>query len=251
MAWHGPGILPEINATPAKQMGRHRVYKTVEVTETENGFGVALDGRALHTPGQSVLLTTVNALADAVAAEWDAQQEANDPASMPLTKLLNTTVDRIAPRRTEIVSELLQFVATDTLCYRAESPESLVERQSMIWQPVLDWFAATYGIVLSTGPGLMPVGQSTESVTHMDQVLSSRDDLALTAIQASAALTGSLVLALALVDQRLSGAEVFAIAQLDETWQMEQWGEDSEAIDRRSSLESDLLSVERFIALQR
>lgn len=243
--------MPETNPTPGQKEGRKRVYTAVAVTESETGFGVTLDVRDLHTPGRSLFSTVFKPLAEAVAAEWDAQAEVIDPASMPLTKLLNTAIDRIAPHRTEIVSEMLQYVETDLLCYRAESPESLIERQEVVWQPVLDWVTKTHGIALETGSGLMPLSQSGDTVPRMEKVLSAQEDLPLTALQASAALTGSLALALALVGQKLSGRETFAAAQLDETWQMEQWGEDTDALERRSKLEADLLSVEQFMGLQR
>ena len=244
----GRGTLP---ATEASSTGekRKRLYQTVTVVDAAGAYGVALDGRLLHTPGRTVLATSCKQLADAVAEEWDSQKEAINPASMPLSRLLNTAIDRVTPRRDEIISELLRYVDTDLLCYRAETPDSLIERQEKIWQPVLNWLAAVHNVTLIVRSGLMPVSQPDDSAARVHDVLTNHDDLTLTAIQATAVLTGSLALALALAGKHLTHREVFAAAQLDETWQMERWGEDTEALDRRQAMESDLRSIERFLSL--
>ncbi len=246
----GHGTLPANNASTSETK-RKRVYKSVSVTDAAGAFSIALDDKSLHTPGRAILATACEALAVAIAAEWDAQKETIDPATMPLTKLLNTAIDRVAPFRNDVVSELLRYVDTDMLCYRAEAPDSLVERQEKVWQPVLDWLAEAHIVALQVGQGMMPLSQSKNDISRTGEVLMARDDLNLTAVQAAAALTGSLALALALAEAHLTGEEVFAAAQLDETWQMERWGEDGEAMERRKNLQSDLRAAERFLALSR
>ena len=236
---------------PASETKRKRVYTEVSVTDAGGVYGITLDDRPLHTPSRAILATSHEALAVAVAEEWDSQAETIDPATMPLTKLLNTAIDRVAPRRDEIIAELLRYADTDLLCYRAEAPDSLVERQEKVWQPVLDWLAAIHSITLQTGQGMMPLSQSEDDVSRLGDVLSARDDFRLTAIQATAVVTGSVVLALALADAQLSGEEIFAAAQLDETWQMERWGEDEEAVASRKNMQADLESIERFLAMCR
>ncbi len=250
---HGRGILRENNPVqikaPKQELRRKRFYKTVAVTDNGGNFSVTLDGRALHTPGRAKLETVSKPLADAVAAEWEAQAEFIDPATMPLTKLLNTSVDRIAPNQVGIIHELLSFFDTDLLCYRATGPAALVERQAVVWQPVLEWLVITHDVKLSVGSGLMPLSQPPEVRPKMDQVLSGLGPIALTGVQATASMTGSLSLALALVVGNLSGAEAVAAAFLDETWQMENWGADQEALARRARLEAEILAVERFLLL--
>ena len=236
---------------PKQETRRKRVYKTVAVAEDEEGYGIHLDGRVLHTPLRTKLVTPFKSLADAIASEWDAQVEYIDPATMPLTKLLNTCVDRVSSNPEQIVNGLLQYVDTDLLCYRAEGPETLVERQSKVWQPVLDWLSATHSIALPVAKGVVPVSHPPEIKTQMRAVLLSFEAPRLTAVQGVAALTSSLTLALAMVGGRLSAAEVAAAANLDESWQMERWGEDKECLDRLNRLRLDVISVERFLQLQR
>jgi len=236
-------------AAPKEETRRKRVYKTVAVAEGEAGLGITLDGRALHTPGRAKLETRARALAEAVAAEWDAQDEYIDPLTMPLTKLLNTALDRIAPDPDTIASELIKYTDSDLLCYRADSPAILVERQAAVWQPVLDWLEAKHGVHLAVGQGLMPIAQADDVPEKMKSVLLSLDVPRMTAVQAAASLTSSLALSLALAQHHLSGAEVSAAAVLDESWQMEQWGEDAEATARIDGLKADILSVETFLSL--
>ncbi len=236
-------------AAPKEETRRKRVYKSVAVTEGEAGFAVTLDGRALHTPGRAKLETPARALAEAIAGEWDAQAEYIDPHTMPLTKLLNTELDRIAPDPGAIAAELIKYAYGDLLCYRAQSPATLAERQAAVWQPVLDWLEAKHGVHLDVGQGLMPIAQSEDVPGKMQTLLLSLDAHRLTAVQATASLTSSLALSLALAHRHLSGAEVAAAAVLDETWQMEQWGEDAEATARIDGLKGDILAVETFLSL--
>ncbi len=253
MKQRGPGILPESKETriklPTQETRRKRVYKTVAVIETDGLFGMTLDERPLHTPGRIKLETSSKALAAAICAEWDDQVDFIDPGSMPLTKLLNTALDRIAPNAQTVVSDLLSYLDTDLLCYRADNPPELVERQSGVWQPVLDWLQETHGIELSVGTGLMPLSQSEESHQRSEKILIGLNTAELTSVQATAGLTSSLSLGLSLVGGKLSGADVAGAANLDETWQMEKWGEDLEALDRIASLAAEVLAVEKFLKL--
>lgn len=234
---------------PKEEKRRKRVYTAVAVIERDGVYGVSLDGRPLHTPGRSKLESESKALLEAIATEWDAQQDFIDPATMPQTKLLNTALDRIAPDTAKVVEGLMSYVDADLLCYRAHTPESLIERQAAVWQPILNYLSAKHGIELKVCAGLMPETQQGATVSAIAAVLSAFDVMELTAHQAVASLTGSLALGLALVDEHLSGSEVAAAAYLDETWQMEQWGEDKEALVRKRQLEGEILSVERFLSL--
>lgn len=250
---HGPGTLQESKPLkvqePKEEKRRKRVYKEVSVTESDGTYGIALDGRALHTPSRAKLETPSRALIDVVAAEWDDQKEFIDPSTMPQTKLLNTALDRIAPNQAKIIEGLMSYVHSDLLCYRADKPSSLISRQEKIWQPILDHLSAKHGIDLSPCSGLMPSQQSPSAVSAMQAALERCDVSELTTLQAVASLTGSLALGLSLSQGYLTGAEVAAAAYLDETWQMEQWGEDKEALDRKAQLEAEILSVEQFFAL--
>ena len=236
-------------AAPKEEKRRKRVYKTVAVTPGEAGFTVTLDGRVLHTPGRARLETPAQALADAVAGEWDAQGEYIDPLTMPLTKLLNTSLDRVAPNPSAIITELIKYTDGDMLCYRAQSPAALVERQTTVWQPVLDWLEAKHGLYLEAGEGLMPIAQAAGVPEKMQALLLDLDVPHLTAVQATASLTSSLALSLALAHRHLNGAEVAAAAVLDESWQLEQWGQDKEALARIASLNADIQSIETFLNL--
>lgn len=251
----GRGILLGTDQQPVRlpkqETRRKRVYKTVAVAEDDEGYCLHLDGRVLHSPLRAKLVTPFKSLAEAVVSEWDAQAEYIDPATMPLTKLLNTCIDRVSSNPEQIVDGLLQYLDTDLLCYRAAGPETLVERQSKVWQPVLDWLSATHSIALPVATGIVPVSHPPDIKTRMRAVLLSFEPPMLTAVQGVAALTSSLTLALAMVAGRLSGAEVSAAANLDEFWQMERWGEDKESRDRLNRLQSDVISVERFLQLQR
>lgn len=225
-----------------------RFYKTAGVAEGEGGFGVLLDGRPVRTPGGRPLAVPAVALAEAVAAEWAGQGPELRPATMPLTQLVSTALDRVATQRAAVVDALLEYAATDLLCYRADEPSDLVEREGAAWQPVFDWAMLRFDAPLRTTTGLLPIEQPPEALAALRQAVERCDDLRLTAMQSLTAACGSLLLALAVAEGRLSGEEAFAASVLDELYQAELWGEEEEAVRRRAALRADILAAELFIS---
>jgi chaperone required for assembly of F1-ATPase len=226
-----------------------RRYREVAVTAAADGFGLALDGKPVNTPAGAALVVRARALAAAVAAEWSAQGEQLRPDTMPLTQLTATALDRVAPARAAVIEQLLNYGETDLLCYRATEPPELVDRQVAMWQPLLDWAQLRFGAELAVIAGLMPQPQPVGALAALRAALAPFDALGLTGLLAAAGAAGSLVLALALQAGRLSADEAWALSQLDETFQIERWGEDAEAAARRAGLRADLVAAGRLLAL--
>ncbi|HTZ38498.1 MAG TPA: ATP12 family protein [Stellaceae bacterium] len=226
-----------------------RVYKIVATRREANGWGVALDGRPLRTPDKRELSVPSQSLADAIAAEWDAQQDEIRPPTMPLTQLAATAIDRTSGRRPEIVATVAGYAATDLVCYRADHPPALTARQEAVWQPLIDWAAGRYDAGLAVTRGVIPTPQSPASLRVYGSVVAALDDFRLTALQAATAACGSLIIALALFEGRLDAPAAFAASQLDETFQIEAWGEDAEATRRRAALAADIAAAARFVEL--
>lgn len=226
-----------------------RFYKLAAVAETEGGFAIQLDGRNIKTPAMKQLVVPTKALADSIAAEWNEQGEEVRPSLMPMTQLASTALDRMGPERPVIQEQMAKFATTDLLCYRAEFPPDLVKRQTTQWHPLLEWAAETLGATLVTTPNIIAIEQPADALAALNARLDSYDIWRLTTAQAACAASGSLVLALALTDGRITGAETFELSQLDETYQIEQWGEDYEAADRRDALKRDILAAERLLGL--
>lgn len=221
-----------------------RFYTQATVGGSEDGFAVLLDGRPVKTPAGKRLAVPSQRLAEAIAEEWREQGEEITPSAMPLTQLASTALDRVGPERTVIHEQLLHYAGTDLLCYRARSPGDLVARQTQGWQPLLDWAAETVGARLLSTDAIIAVEQPADAVAALAARLDSHDVWRLTVTQAACAACGSLVLGLALAEGRIAAAEAFALSQLDETYQIEQWGEDWEATRRRDALMRDLLAAE-------
>lgn len=241
---------PTRPAPPASTRNARRFYDAVSAAPADGGgYAVLLDGRPVRRPAGSPLVLPTMALAEAIAAEWATQGERLDPQTMPLTRLANTALDRVRPDRDALIAALLSHVDGDLLCYRAEWPAELVARQGAAWQPLLDWAEAALSARLTVTAGLMPQRQSAEVTDALRTALDTLDDWSLTAAQCAAGACGSLVLALALVHGRLDGETCHALASLDETWQMEQWGEDEEALQARQVAHRDILAAERLARL--
>jgi chaperone required for assembly of F1-ATPase len=228
-----------------------RFYKTAEPVPAAGGHGVALDGKLVKTRGRHDLIVPSPPLAAAVAAEWDAQHGEIRSAAMPLTRLAGTTIDRSAAQRDAIVQQVANYAGTDLVCYRAAHPPALAALQQAVWQPLIDWAADRYGAPLAVTAGVIPASQSAASLAAFTEAVAEYDDFSLTALHAATAACGSLVIALALLEGRLDADQAFAASQLDESFQIEVWGEDAEQAKRRAALAAEIAAAAQFISLLR
>ncbi len=229
-----------------------RVYKQVAVAAAANdtGHGVMLDGRPARTPAKRPLVLPSAALAEAVAAEWEAQGPEARPETMPLTRLAAAAID-MAGRRAQVADEVSAYAATDMVCHRSDHPADLMARQREAWQPLLDWVEARYGARLAVTTGVMPSAQPDAALDALRAAVADYDDVALAALHALTASFGSLVIALALAEGRVDADEAWRASQIDESFQAERWGEDTEAAGRRARLRDDVSAAARFLALAR
>ena len=228
-----------------------RFYKEAKVVAAGGEFAVELDGKPLRTPEKRALIVPTMKLAQAVAGEWQGQGVAVKPLSLPLTRLVSTALDRVTPRRAEVIAEIAKYATTDLLCYRADEPRELTERQQEIWQPLLDWAEARLGAAFAVTRGVTPVAQTPATLAAIECAIAAHDAMRLVALHLATTACGSVVLALALLGGRIAAEEAFAAAQLDETFQIERWGEDAEQTKTRIALKEDITLAAHFAALLR
>jgi chaperone required for assembly of F1-ATPase len=213
-----------------------RFYQTAGVTEEGGRFVLSLDGRRARTPGRNPLAAASRALMAEVAAEWDRQRETIDPADMPLTRLMNSAIDGVARTMDETRADILRYAGFDLLCYRAEEPETVAERQRMVFDPVLCWASERLGARLQVTAGVMPVAQPPEALAAIGAALEAYNDpAALAALSVMTTLTGSALLALAVGQGFLSPEAAWRAAHIDEDFEIERWGADAEAAARREA----------------
>lgn len=226
-----------------------RFWTEAAAVAAEGGHGVALDGRPVRTPARAPLVVPARALAEAIAAEWAAQGQHLAPDTMPLTRTANSAIDRLGEAaRPAVVADLAGYGASDLLCYRAEAPAELAARQAADWDPLLDWIAGQ-GAPLAVTRGVIPVSQPEESLAWLRARVAGLDPFRLAAFHDLVALSGSLVIALAVLDGRVAAEEGWRLSRLDEDWQIEQWGEDEEEARLTASRRAGFLDAARFLAL--
>ena len=226
-----------------------RFYMSVDTDRTEDGYLVRLDGRPLRTPMETPLLLPNKRLAAVIAKEWNEQEETVNLLSMAMTGFANTAIDRVAPRRKEVIDGLIAYAETDLVCYRAKEPAELVNLQARAWQPHLDWLEGTYGAKLLTTTGIIHLKQNPATLDVIRRVLASRNDFTLTGVYIMTAAMGSLVLSLAVAEGALDAKRAAAAGQLDVIFQAKHWGEDEEAISRRKRIAREVALVEKFLGL--
>lgn len=229
-----------------------RFWNEAGVVAAEGGgFHLTLDGKPLALPGEGRLRVPGRALAEAIAAEWQAAGEEFEPRHMPLTQLAATAYHRIAPDPGPTIAALARFGESELLCYRAEHPASLAQREAERWQPWLAWAERRYGARLATGAGLGFIAQPAESLRALEAALAAHDAAGLAALGVIVPALGSLVLGLAVAEGALGAAEAQELAELDTLYQEERWGTDRLALERRQRILAEIDAAVRFLALAR
>lgn len=226
-----------------------RFWKDATVVPAEGGFTVLLDARPVRTPLKAPLILPTQALAEAVATEWQAQQGKIDPETMPFTRTANSALDKVAPQVEAVAALLAAYGDSDLLCYRAEEPADLVARQAEAWNPLLAWAEDAFGAPLVVTTGVMPVGQSRDSIARLARQVREMSPFQLSAFHDLVALSGSLVLALAVTRQRLTAEAAWSLSRTDEDWQIALWGEDEEAAEIAVRKRAAFLQADRFYGL--
>lgn len=226
-----------------------RFYKTVSVGQTESGWQVLLDGKPIRTPAKALLVLPTRRLAEAIAGEWSRQGEDVALDTMHLMQFSCAALDYTQGFRADVEAETLAYISTDLLCYRAQEPQELVQRQNAGWNRWVDWAEKRYGIRMVLVMGVMPVTQAEATSDIMEQELKRVDDFMLTALWLIARQTSSLLLACAVAERQIAASEAFILSRTDEIYQNEQWGEDEEARRRREVAAAEMAALGEFIAL--
>jgi chaperone required for assembly of F1-ATPase len=225
-----------------------RFYKEVSVVPVAEGHAIHLDGKPVRTPGRALLALPTERAARLVADEFAAQVEIIDPVSMPVTRLVNTAIDGVATDPQAVLEDILRFASSDLLCYRADGPQGLVIRQNEHWDPVIDWARATLGARFNLAEGVIHVEQPRETIAVLGAHLARRaEPLRLAAMHLMTSLTGSALLAIAVEAGELDSEAAWNAGHVDEDWQIEHWGQDAEAVARRSARKRDMMAAAGLI----
>ena len=226
-----------------------RFWKEVTVERDEAGWAVRLDGRSLRTPARASLSVPNRPLADAIAEEWRSAGDEIDPSAMPLTGFANAAIDRVAPERQAFASGLGRYAEADLACYRSEWPPELVQRQEQGWDPLLAWARRRYDIDLATTSALVHFPQPPATVDRLVHEVTALDPFRLAGLSSLVTIGGSLIAGLAVLEKAMPAEEAWAAVSVDDRWQLEQWGSDTEAEKALENRRRDFLAAARFLEL--
>lgn len=226
-----------------------RFYTTVSIAADGEGFAIHLDGKPVKTPAKNTLHLPTREAAELVAAEWAAQDKVIDPGSMPVTKLANTAIDAVSLNLSEVFDEIVRFAGNDLLCYRADSPQELVDRQASRWDPVLAWVAEAHQARFILAEGVIHQEQPSQAIQAYAAGLERyREAFRLSCLHVVTTLAGSSILALAFADAAFDLDTVWSLAHLDEDWTIEHWGSDEEAEARREARYGEIAAAASLFA---
>jgi len=228
-----------------------RFWREVTVAAEGAGFAIYLDGRPLRTPAKAPCLLPSRALAEAVAAEWAAQEGEVKPAEMPLTRAANSAIDRVTAEFDAVAGTVAAYGETDLICYRAPHPKGLARRQAEHWDPLVAWASEALGARLVLAEGVMHVAQPPASLARLAGAVRDHSPWELTALHDLVTLTGSLVIGLAVSRGRLAPGPAWVLGRVDEDWNTEEWGEDAEAAAAAARRKADFLDAARMLELLR
>lgn len=226
-----------------------RFWTETRIAPCEGGWQILLDDRVLRSPAKAALTLPTQSLADAIREEWAAQEGEIDPNAMPLTRAVNSTVDKVMPQQHAVAQMLAAYGGTDLICYRAETPEALIQRQAALWDPLLDWAARHFGARLVCAQGVMPVVQDADAVGALAAPLYAADPFRLTALHDLITLPGSLVIGLAVSEGHLTPQQAWHAARVDADWQEQHWGQDDEATVFDQSRKAQFNSAAQLLSL--
>ena len=227
----------------------NRFWKEVGVEQEGEGWGVRLDGRPVKTPARAALRVPTSQLADDIAKEWRDVDDKIDPRAMPFTGLANAAIDRVASDRQAFASGLANYAEADLACYRAEGPHELVDRQEEQWDKLLAWARRRFDVDFVTTSGLMHVAQPAATVERLSHAVSALDPFRLAGLSPLVTVGGSLVAALAVLEKAITPEEAWEAVSVDDRWQLEQWGADSEAEAALENRRRDFFAAASFLGL--
>lgn len=222
-----------------KQQLPKRFYKEASVGERDGSFAILLDGKNIKTPGKVNVVVPSEELANLVAKEWAAQEKEIDPATMPLTRLVNTIVERGNEALDDVKAEIVKFAGNDLLVYRADSPQELVDLQTKHWGGALEAFSKRYDVSFNAITGVMHQDQPAEVQARIGEIIAHYSDFEACSTMSITSITGSAVLAIGLKEGLFTPAQVLETAYVDEDYQAQHWGEDAEATRMRAFKRQD------------
>jgi chaperone required for assembly of F1-ATPase len=226
-----------------------RFWKSVAIGKTDGGWGVELDGRPLRTPARAALIAPTERLAWAIAAEWDGVEADIEPRTMPLTGLANAAIDRVSPNKEAFAEGLARYAEADLVCYRADGPPSLIERQTLLWDGLLAWGRRRFDVDFLTTSGLLHVDQPRPTVERLAHAIYSLDAFRLAGLSPLVTIGGSLLAALGVLEEALAPELAWDAVSVDDRWQLEQWGADQEAQAALDNRQRDFLAAAQFLRL--
>ena len=216
-----------------------RFYEAVSTRQGADGATVLLDGRPVKTPSGKTLTTPSPQLADRLAREWDDQTTHIDMVAMRGTRLAFTAIDFVPDAREAVAAEIARFGGSDALCYFAEAPEALLERQVHRWGPVIDWAEGALGVHFVRVAGIQHEEQPAATLLRLARLAEQENDFGLAGLAHATALFGSAILAFALRRGELDGDAALDLSRLDEAFQQERWGVDDEAAERTANMRAE------------
>ena len=226
-----------------------RFWTDVSVGQETGGWSIAIDGRPVRTPARASLVVPNKALAEAIAGEWRDVEGEIDPRAMPLTGLANAAIDRVAPDKGSFATGLARYAEADLVCYRADNPKEVVERQAESWDSLLAWARRRFDVDFVTTSGVAHVGQPPATVERLAHAVASLDAFRLAGLSPLVTIGGSLIAALAVLEKAITPDEAWQAVSLDERWQLEQWGGDAEAEAALDNRRRDFMAAARFLGL--
>ncbi len=226
-----------------------RFWKEVAVEPEDDGWAIRLDGRAVRTPARAALLLPGNRLAQAIGEEWRMVEGEIDPGAMPLTGLANAAIDRIAPERAAFAAGLAKYAEADLACYRSEWPPELVSRQAQSWDELLAWARRRYDVDFCTTTGLLHVPQAQATIDRLSHAVAKLDAFHLAGLSPLVTTGGSLIAALAVLEQAITPDAAWLAVSIDDRWQLEQWGADADASRALEDRRVHFLAAAGFLEL--
>ena len=218
-----------------------KFWKKVSIKKiSSNSFQIMLDERILQTPLKRELVLPNLNLTQEIVKEWDQVSKNINTESMIFYGLISTSLDKIIDNKNLYIDDILDYIDTDLICYRAENPKELVELQKNKWDPIILLIEKYIGTKVHVFEGVLHKKQHYTVHDRLNNLINQFDIFEISALHRITNITGSIFLSLCVLKKDISKNEIFELSFLDELWQEKNWGFDEENSQKRKEISIEL-----------
>ena len=219
----------------------------IDIVQGKKGkYLLNINNKSLKTPDGNIIELPSMKLAKILLKDYESSFKSKPLNIVRPIKITNTAIDKIKPNNIFYINEITDNLNNDMICYFANSPVELVDLQNKDWLPLINYMKSSYNIELIYTSKLFSINQKPDSLLKLKNILNEINIFKLSAIYTLSQITKSIIISLALVNNKISAKKAFENSNLEELYQISKWGKDEEAFDRLNAIKVDIRNIKKY-----